>query len=333
MTNITSKIKAYLAGYGILSLVALFAACDVLEDDASPRNPDIEIKDNELHILADGNAYIDLHSMVKTNGKIRLNVSSQPGRGELSEPAKGLLRYAPFEDFKKGRDSFAFSIFGESNELLATDTVIIIVEDDTTDLPCGYFPQDDWVSSTTSPISVDVLQNDFLCGDSSDIRLEIYRPDNSFPPHSGNASVVQNRIVYTGNFSELSDTVIYKVSKVSDSSVVGFGALYIEIGNFCTPHANEDSVAYNHHGWPTDTLSLAVMLNDELCGSTISSFSIAEQPANGDAVIVGTGNNSLIKYSYGDPTMDSTQMILDSLKYQWCIGSQCYTGKVRIRLY
>ncbi len=111
-------MRPLLAICSALFIAIIFAACDVLEQDPSPVKPSIEIKDNEFHILSNGTAYIDLHSMVKTNGKINFNISSQPNNGNLSEAAKGLLRYAPDNNFGRGRDSFTLSVFDDGGGLL-----------------------------------------------------------------------------------------------------------------------------------------------------------------------------------------------------------------------
>ncbi len=95
-------------------------------------------------------------------------------------------------------------------------------------------------SASSPAITINVLQNDWLCGDSSNIKLEIYRPDNSFPPHSGTASVVANHIVYQGSSNVLSDSIIYKVSNIADNSLVGFAMVHININGNCTPTAFED---------------------------------------------------------------------------------------------
>jgi hypothetical protein len=273
--------------------------------------------------------------MVKTNGKIRLNVSSQPDKGELSEPAKGLLRYVPFVDFESGRDSFTLSVFGENDELLLSDTVVIIVEDDSTSMPCGYYAVDDYVYSSTSTVSIDVLANDLLCGDSADVKLEIYRPDNSFPPFSGTASVVDNRILYQASSDVVTDSVIYKVSRKSDNTMVGFAMVHITIDASCVPFAFDDNY-FRDTTRAVDTLDLFVLRNDEFCGNTPSSIMLHTDPHHGDASVQwadeGSGDIWLIKYAYQLPGGDSTAHILDSLQYKFCIGSQCYTGKARIRI-
>jgi hypothetical protein len=326
-------MRPLLAICSALFVAIVFAACDVLEHDASPVKPSIEIKDNEFHILSNGTAYIDLHSMVKTNGKINFNVSSQPNKGDLSEAAKGLLRYAPNNNFERGRDSFTLSVFDEGGGLLLTDTVVIVVEDDSTNMPCGYFAVDDYVFSSSSTVTINVLQNDWLCGDSSNIKLEIYRPDNSFPPHSGTASVVANHILYQGTSDVLSDSIIYKVSNIADNSLVGYAMVHININGNCTPTAFEDYYVHDNLNKLTDTLDLYVLRNDSFCGNSINSLSVITAPHHGDAFLAQSDSAMYIKYAYEMPAEDSTTHFSDSLRYQFCIGSNCYSGKARIDIH
>lgn len=333
MMNTTSNMRPLLAICTALFVATIFAACDVLENDPTPVKPGIEIKGKEFHILSNGTAYIDLHSMVKTNSKINFNVSSQPNKGNLSEAAKGLLRYAPASNFGRGRDSFTLSVFDDGGGLLLTDTVVIVVEDDSTNMPCGYFAVDDYVFSSSSTFSINVLQNDWLCGDSSDVKLEIYRPDNSFPPHSGTASVVSNYIVYQGASNVVSDSIIYKVSNVADNSLVGFAMVHININGNCTPAAFEDYYVHENLNKLRDTLDLYVLRNDSFCGNLVNSLSIVEDPHHGDAFIAHSDSAFYIKYAFEMPEGDTTAHFLDSLRYQFCIGSECYGGKARIDIH
>jgi hypothetical protein len=335
MINITPKIKTCLAISSVVSMAWFFAACDVLEDDATPRKPTVEVANSEFHIPADGSAYIDLYSMVKTNAKIRLNVSSQPDKGDLSEPAKGLLRYAPFENFNQGRDSFAFSIFDEHDELLLSDTIIIIVEEDSTNLPCGYYPHDDYAYASNAPIAVNVLANDFLCGDSLDVKLEIYRPDNSFPPHHGTATVNSNYIVYTANSNMQSDTVVYKVSSLKDNTLFGYAVLHIAAGHdTCSMNAFDDFVSHRDSTSSlADSVDLRVTLNDQLCGNTITNFMIVDAPSHGEVRMYPVSGGSHWNITYYYSLGDTGNTIQDSLQYKWCVGPECHTAKTRIQIH
>ena len=167
MRTITHKTRSRMTLLTILSVLTIFYSCDMLEDDVKPEGPTFELVNNEFHILADGNGYIDLYSMVKTQNTIKLNVSSQPTNGKLWEVGPGLLKYVPFKTYK-GKDEFLFSVYDTDNKLLKTDTIDIVVDEDPSNLPCIY-PQDDWIYSSGTPITVDVLANDMICGNASNL--------------------------------------------------------------------------------------------------------------------------------------------------------------------
>lgn len=314
----------------ILSVLTIFYSCDSLEDDVRPQAPTFELVNDEFHVLTDGKGYIDLYSIVKTQSKIKLNVSSQPTNGNLWEVGPGLLKYVPLKNYK-GRDAFLFSIYNTDNKLLKTDTIDLVVDEDTSNLPCIY-PQDDWIYSAGSPITVDVLANDVVCDDSSDLVVEIYRPNNNFPPHSGTAIVTAGKqISYstatTGN--NVRDSVIYKLYKASNPGVFGFATLAIDINggsNSCTPVIRDDSY-YLQMGNPSaDTLNLYVLLNDDVCEG-ISDITVTGLPHHSTIAV----NSDHIRYPY--ELSESTPTITDSLTYKVCVDQQCYTSKVRIKIF
>src|SRR5687767_13415711 len=91
--------------------------CDVLEDDVAPQNKDIRISGNELYVLPDGSGFINLHALVQSQQSVRLDVTTQPTRGTLSEISKGMLQYLPDQNFVKGKDIFQLSVFSADNKL------------------------------------------------------------------------------------------------------------------------------------------------------------------------------------------------------------------------
>ena len=266
--------------------------------------------------------------MVKTSGKINLQISARPTKGQLSEPAAGLLRYSPSQNFK-GTDEFAFAIFNSKNEFIQSDTVIIIVDDDTTNLPCGVYPQDDWVNATGPLVSVDVLANDIFCGDSASFVVEIYRPSTSFPPHRGSASVVNNRIVYTSSVPNVSDTIIYRVSKTSDTSLVGFATLYVNFGTqACESFTRDDFYTIPSDSTLADSLNLFVLQNDQLCNSP-TIFSLLTDPQHGEAYPSVHNNEFFVRYKRN---LQDPRPLTDSLTYRVCIDQDCYNGRVRLKI-
>jgi hypothetical protein len=308
----------------------IFVSCDSLENDVSPEVPDVNIGNNEIRILPNGTAYIDLYSMVRAAGNVRLDISSQPTRGELSEISKGFLQYSPYSSFKSGKDSFRFSIYSMQNTLLTTDSITIILETDTTNLPCGYYAVNDFVydiGDVDGPVSVDVTHNDFLCGDSTKVRVEIYRPDNTFPPYHGSATIQGNDITYfAGAGFQGFDKVFYKVYHEDDTSVYSFAVVYFEKTPPCEFLPQNDRFTLNLDSIQTDTVHLAVFANDMLCSTSINQYTFSIL----DDGHVGTTRPGP-PIMYGLPAV-ITQSYTDSLAYQLCRNGDCKQAKVYINV-
>ncbi len=328
MIKITHSVKAGIAFIGVLLFAVFFVACDTLENDSNLSGPKVEIVNKQVYVVSNGTSYIDLSSIVKTQGRVRLDISAQPKKGKLKELATGLLRYAPFNDFTKGRDAFVFSVFNQHNEFITSDSVVIIV-DDSTHLPCSFYPQDDFVDANSSSVEVSVLNNDVLCGgdDSADVVLQLY----NFNPaqHQGVATIVNgNRIRYTENSAgqALSDSIIYKVSKRSNPNVVGYATLYVSLNQaqVCNFTVNPDNYSFKK-SVAADTVTLGVLVNDIFCDS-LTSLQIIENTVHGDAWV----NGDNIRYVYLS-AMDSTTYV-DTLAYRVCIGTRCDVGRVKILL-
>lgn len=340
MLSMITKLKPFLKSCALVSGLVLLYACDAVEHDVTPGGTDVEVVGTEVVILSNGSAYIDLYSKIKTKSAVRLDIASQPLNGNLSELGTGFLRYSPDEHFVKGRDAFAFAVYDENNHLLTSDSLVIIVEDDTTNLPCGIYPQDDYVYEiAAAPVLVNVVANDILCGDSANLILEVYRPNNSFPPYAGTATVVSNSIIkYTpgSNFSG-SDEFIYKLSSPTDSSLVGFAVVHISAAAPCNFIVRDDTVMFDADSLLVDPDSvvsdslrlypLYVLNNDVLCDSagTGHSFTITHFPEHGNAYY---GTEAPIVYAFPQGTVPAG--FADSLVYRVCIDQRCAYGSVRI---
>jgi hypothetical protein len=331
MTKLSHKLKSHLALLAIFGLLLCVFACDMLGEDANPDNPDVSITNHEVFAISNRSAFIDLFARVKTNGTIRFEISSEPKNGNLSEVASGLLKYSPFQTFKSGHDSFTFAIYGLNDKLLLRDSINIIVGD-STNVPCNFYPKDDWVYSMDSPFNVDVLSNDFLCGDTSDIVLEIYKPGISFPPFYGNATVISgNRIQYEAKVKNANtiDTIIYKISKASDASIVGFGTVYIDVNPYttqCEPVTNVFATATRPDPI-IDTLFILVYDSTKFCNVHYDSLTITSQPKYGS---VGSQTDNYVEYIY-ELTV-SNQVLIDTMNYNLCNGETCIDGNIFIKI-
>lgn len=330
MIKIPHKIAALASVMLPVGMALLLAACDVFQDDVAPDRP---IAENEVHVLKNSNAYIDFNKLVNAQGKISVLISKGPQKGTLVNVAAGLLKYSPNGNFTNGQDVFSYSVFNANQELLKQDSVIIIVEDDTTHLPCGLYAQDDYVYAAGSPVVIEAWQNDIICGDTSDLKIEVYRPDHTFSPHQGTAYIVADRIWYEPYVTDgnVTDTIIYRISKISNPSVYAYASVYVNINPETCQLGLEDDSYILDQPLGYDSLLLTVLMNDQLCDSVLS-FNVVEYPHNGQ---VGVRYNEEVgfhlKYYYTLTHPDSA--IYDSLRYKVCSPQECRTAVTRIQVY
>jgi hypothetical protein len=270
--------------------------------------------------------------MVKSAGAVRLDITGQPRKGGLSELSEGLLQYTPNIDFKKGSDFFEFAIYSQNNNLLKRDSIVIVVESDSTKLPCGLYPQNDSVTYVTGPTLINVLLNDALCGDSTQIGVSIYRPNSSFPPHTGTAVMQGTNILYTpGNSFTGNDKVVYKVYSLTDTTKYGIGTVYISRMPVCNFAVNTDSYVFRGDTLTSSSVHLNVFNNDQLCGTPVGSyaFTMLRDGDVGNAVYQNAGGVADFVYSFSDTI---TRDFTDSLTYRLCREAQCKTAKVYIQV-
>lgn len=177
------KIASLFLWIGLFA--TLFYSCDVLEPDADLLESKVSLTEDQLYVLPNNAAFIDLGAKVSTNKPVRFSITSSTRHGNLSDMGNGLLQYTSTSGNRRIQDSFEFTVFSEKNEVIKLDTVIIIV-DDSTHLPCGIFPVNDYVYGVrkNTPVNINVLANDHICGsDSADLIVEVYKPENNFPPN------------------------------------------------------------------------------------------------------------------------------------------------------
>jgi hypothetical protein len=84
-----SKGLSFLAAVASLCLMY---GCDMLESDVSPKTPELELTTNEIYVTQNGTGIIDLNSMIKSSGAVRLDITGQPLNGNLSKLSNTVLR-------------------------------------------------------------------------------------------------------------------------------------------------------------------------------------------------------------------------------------------------
>lgn len=328
-TKIDFRTKIVSTLLGLSAIIPLFFSCDVLEPDADVLKPAVSITEGQVFVLSNNSAFIDLNTKIKTTRPVRLSVTSSTKFGLLSDLGKGLLQYTPSVGKKKAHDAFEFTVFSENNEVIKVDTVTIIIENDSTNLPCGIFPADDYVygAKKNIPFGIHVLSNDYICGtDSADLVVSIFRPDNTFPPYFGSAEVIGQTVFYTpGNTFEDFDKLMYKVHPQGDPGKAVYGMVYIAGEQPCDFVLKDDNFTFEADSL-SGLLELPALQNDSLC-QAINNYqiNIAVPPKYGNANVAG----QVITYQVAD-TITTGPSFSDFFLYEVCIDAHCKTAKIEV---
>jgi hypothetical protein len=316
---------------GIAALVPIFSSCDKLNSDSDLIKPTTNVKNTQVYARSNSSILIDLTSKIETNQTLTLSVTSQTRKGNLTNLGKGLLQYSPSQG--TSRDAFNFVLYNQKNELVKEDSVVILIESDSTQLPCGIYPSDDYVywTSKDSNLWIDVLANDILCGlDTTNIELTIYQPYSDFHyPVFGTAQVIDGRIRYTpGSTFAGYDKFLYKIQSKKDAKLFALGYVSIQ-SNTSAPC--QFSLMDDYFGFVADTSTpngvwLSVFGNDSLCDtvSTNYQYSFTKAPFNGTATIDKYG------IFYVPTNLSQVNYLSDTLKYEVCYNQVCLGAKVVI---
>ncbi len=299
----------------------------MLESDPDLKTPSVEISENEIFVFSNSPSFIDLNTKLESNVPASIAVTSQTRHGDLTDLGNGILQYIPAVGNAKSRDFFEFTVSTAGNQILKRDSIIIIIENDSTHLPCNIYPVPDSVYVLKGvPVLIDVTKNDVICG--GNVVVSIFKPANSFPPHFGQAEVQGNRILYSpGSGFEGADKIMYKLTGATDPSRVAYGIVYLigDSSSSCSFRVVDDLYVYGENA-KDSLLSLPVFANDSLC-QPMSHYQVnlKSQPLYGQASI--TPNN----IQYKVPVSPSFPFA-DSFEYELCINATCKTARVNVRL-
>jgi len=325
-TKVSRKIETLstflFLGFPII-IGILMAGCDVLEPDPDVLEPKVEIIGGEVYVLANGTSFIDLQSKVHSTLEGRLAVTSPPSYGTLTDLGKGIIQYAPKAGNTRVKDGFEVTVFSTSNEILKKDTVVIIVENDSTKLPCSIYPVNDYVYNVDSVVTIDVTANDIICY--GDVLVSVYRPENTFPPYYGMASVSGNKIVYTpGAGFAGEDKLMYKLTSTKDPKLSAYGMVYLTGNSLCFLELQSD---YFELDSLIDTvIKLPVFVNDSICEAhNLYQVNIKTNPLFGTASISSDG----VMYTF--PSLRETPYF-DYFTYEVCLDAVCKTAVTSIKV-
>ena len=307
----------------LLCLACGLVSCDVLEPDADIVTPTTEIVDKEIVVLANSPSFIDLNSKFETNVPTYAAVTSQPRLGKVKDIGNGIVQYTPAVGNSKGRDNLEFTLYTMNNEIIKQETLIIIIENDSTSLPCGLYPMADYAySAGTAPILIDAMANDKICG--GPVNVSIFQPAVNFPPQFGKAEVTGKKIQYTPSIPfGGSDIIIYKLSNASDTTRQAYGVIFITADSVCNYRISDDHFVFNEHSLES-TITLPVFLNDSLC-DIVSQYQVYTKslPVYGKVSPITDG------FAYTPPA-SPVFPFEDHFTYEVCKDGMCKTAKVNV---
>lgn len=304
-------------------------SCDVLEPDADLLNPDVKISDDPVYVVAGNATFIDLSAKISTNRLVRFKVTAPPQLGQLSDLGKGLLQYTPGMQNRKSHDAFEFTIFSEDDKILKVDTVDISIEKDSTSLPCGVFPGDDYVYGVkvATPVDIAVLANDFVCGaDSASLVVSVVDLGDGFPPLFGEAVAVGHIIRYTANTAFTGvDKIIYRVSSKDNPKLGSYGIVFLSPESGCQAVPRDDFFVVGMDSLMSKSLPLPVIHNDSACSQAIATWHI-KTPAQ-----FGTLSQTSYGFAYRLKSgVEVGPSFKDEFTYELCHSNNCNTAKVTI---
>ena len=319
------KLKYFFRLLCIIGVTFRLTSCDVLESDPDVLSPSTEITGKEVFVLANSPSFIDLNAKVQTNVGVRVAVTSEPRYGQLTDLGKGILQYSPSVGNNKARDGFEFTVYSLNNDIVKRDSVIIYIENDSTNLPCNIYPRPDYVHGVPrDSILIDVKSNDIICGGSVDV--SVFKPDQSFPPYFGQAEIDGDKIRYIpGTAFKGIDKILYKLTTAMDTSRYAYGVVYITKDSACSFRISDDY--YTLTEFAIDSLiALPVFANDSLCHSTAEyQINLKTPPRFGQAAVILNGFSYKVPSSVDFP-------FNDHFAYEVCKDAVCKTARVNIIL-
>jgi hypothetical protein len=322
LKNTSRILDKLLIAFG---LTITLLSCDMLESDPDVLEPSTNFTGDEIVVLANAPSFIDLNATLKTNVPARVAVTSEARYGAITDLGKGVLQYIPSNGNSSARDGFEFTVYSLNNEVIKRDTIVIVIEHDSTRLPCNLYPKPDFVYGVgQDSVKIDVTANDIICG--SDVNVSIFKPASSFPPHHGYAHVYGKEIYYTPKPSfQGTDKIIYKLTATNDSTRVAYSIVYITRDSACTFRLSNDQFVFNE-STADSLLLLPVFQNDSLC-RPLNSYTVNLKlpPAHGQATRVPDG------FTYQAPPT-AVLPFDDYFTYEVCADAVCKIARVDVKL-
>ncbi|MEM1405481.1 MAG: hypothetical protein AAGG59_01805 [Bacteroidota bacterium] len=301
--KLRSKSIQFSVFFIILACLILMFSCDTFEEDSIAEATPLE-QTADITVIAQNSTILDLKSVISINAPVSISITQEPKMGTLEYLGDDLLKYKPSSNVTSGLDIIGFSVFGDAQNFLFSDSVRIEIIPSSTDSCLFTALEDRYVVAADTVALLDVLENDLICD--SLISLDIVKF-----PEFGSVRLVNNRVEYASGSNETLDTFVYTVSTDLDSAVTS-ALVTVDIGgNGCAVVINDD---FFHYNLDVPNAFFDVLYNDNTCGEEVSPI-IITQPKFGTASF---DDRNLMTYT---AFKDSTYM--DSLVYEVCLSGTC----------
>jgi len=196
--------------------MSLMVSCDTLQDDASPSGDELLDLEVDRQIQSGTSVLFDLKAVTNASSTVDFRIDQQASRGDLNFLEEGLLQYKPNSNFLSGSDLFSVQVVSEG-AVLDTDTVVIEMVNDSTNLPCfGGALSEFFVLNKNQSILFNPLLNDGYCPDeTAEVLLSFDQPANG--------------TVEIEHYGSIAENVGYELFYVPDEDFVGVDAFLYQV--------------------------------------------------------------------------------------------------------
>lgn len=314
MINSTHLSKNTFFNLLLLSLIFLLNSCDTFEEDLVPETTKLK-SDKQYLIPPNTSAIIDFTTLINVRETIKVSIKDELNLGSISPLGESLYKYTPKSNIS-GKEEIAFDVFNEANKHLLTDTISVIITSQPLDSCFLSAIEDRIYVEEDSTVVIEVLKNDFICGEEVDISI-IKQPD------LGDIQAFNTHITYEAKATSGIDEFVYRISSRNNSLINSDALVILYIGeSSCQVVAYDDYYNYNVD---VPNQFFEVLFNDSICGNQ-QDVTLISEPKIGAA---NFATNNLLEYI---PPSDSYGF-LDSLVYEVCEGANCDRASVLINVY
>ncbi|KAA9345584.1 Ig-like domain-containing protein [Adhaeribacter soli] len=263
------NLNAIKLAFGFIFSLLLLSSCDKYQDDQLPAGTGtLVVHDDAFTTFKNQGIQVNVIANDSIGSQATVNFT-QPQHGTLQAGTNGMVHYQPNPNFV-GTDKFNYTACLGNN--CATGLVAISVIDSTGACTVSAMNDLDTLANNYgSSVSIDILQNDNVCGATPGILQQ--------PSHGLAYLDAGNFLVYKPNPGYLGmDQVKYQLTGQNGTATALVNILVLDSAYTCTVVARDDNATVTYNG----SVTVNILTNDNSCGG---SPSIAVFPNNGQAYI------------------------------------------------